>query len=151
MAQNRKGTAIRIPKKIAPDTRQSKRSGGKVAHIACACAVKLDEVDPIIEGPSGGIDTPSYKPNYSTAPGCSPTPNCEKSIDYTWSISDAVPPAAQGGPVIVGPANQETVKVTNRGTFKLQVEVRVKCSRPGQESSRITRCPDSGEAEFEIN
>ena len=124
------------------------RKGGEAASIACTCSIKLNDIDPIVEIQGGGIDTARYQPNYTTAPACTPNPDCEIAVEYTWSISDVVP--AQGGPVFDGLTDKETVKVKNRGTFKLKLEVRVKCSRPGIESNRITRCSSSGEAEFEI-
>jgi len=133
----------------ATSQRRGMRKGGEVASIACACAIKLNETDPIVEIPGGGgIGAVLFRANYSTQPACTPNPDCQTSLEYTWSISDVVP--AQGGPVVDGAANKENFKVKNRGTFKVKLEVRVKCSRPGTDANRITRCSSSGEAEFEI-
>lgn len=137
-----------VPERNSAIQRRDVRKGGEVAQIACTCAIKLNEIDPIVELAGGGIDNPIFRPNYTTQPACTPNPNCQITTTYAWTLSDAVP--AQGGPVIDGAADKETVKVKNRGTFKLKLDVRVKCSGPGDEANRITRCSSSGEAEFEI-
>ena len=151
MAQKRKGTATRISKKKSPTVRQSKRRGGEVAIVACTCAVKLEAADPIESVSGGGADASFFRPAYSTEPACTGHQDCAMIVEYKWVLSNAAP-AQTGGPVPVidGDPNVRTVRVKNKGSFKLHVEVRVKCSRPGAGAIRVTRCSDSGEAEFEI-
>ncbi|MEQ1772063.1 MAG: hypothetical protein ABL879_19795, partial [Devosia sp.] len=66
MAQKRKGTATRTPKKKLPAARQSKRRGGEVVIVACTCAVKLEAADPIESVSGGGVDASFFRPAYST-------------------------------------------------------------------------------------
>ena len=92
MAQKRKGTAIRIPKKKSPAAQQSKRSGGEVAIVACTCAIKLEAADPIESVSGGGVDASFFRPAYSLEPACTGHQDCTMVVGYRWVLPMRPPP-----------------------------------------------------------